>query len=183
MVCCNTQSSQKAKPCLFFSVAPCLGESEHFTREAGRQGAVCLILKSSSSGCQGPPWLGVSPLQPPRDEWPWSAAGAPKEALLPQPVLGCSLWDGVQLCFVLLCHHKKQFCVSFFKQQQKNPSVSPGCEELCLVLWTSAKFGDWATQINWILGLVTVRPVEPNPCKWCVTLSSSLNHCTQIYFF
>lgn len=67
MVCCNTQSSQKAKPCLFFSVVPCLGESEHFTREPGRKGAVCLILKSSSSssrGCQSPPWLGVPPCSP-----------------------------------------------------------------------------------------------------------------------
>lgn len=82
-------------------------------------------------------------------------------------------------------------CVLFYvitnirQTNKKNPSISLGCEggSVCSVLWTSAKFGNWTKQINWILGLVTIRPVKPNVCKWCVPPISPLNHCTQIYFF
>lgn len=181
MMCCNGKSSQKAKLCLFISVALSLDESWAFHKSAVQ----CLW-----SWEQQQQWL----------PGPSQAASAHPAATTGRVTQGCSrtskgsttcppcAW-AVQCamgfsCVLFFYVITKSSFVFLFSNKKKNPLVSLGCEEgsVCSVLWTSAKLGNWAKQINWILGLMTVRPVKPNICKWCVTLISALKHCTQIYF-
>lgn len=83
-------------------------------------------------------------------------------------------------CSALLHKHEKQFCGFFFLREKKNLSVSSGCEggSVCSVPTNSCK----------VSGLSEANKLDPgvDNCKTCnakaVTLSSSLNHCIQIYF-